>query len=387
MTVGAWGSGTGGAVVWRRRPGADPCTGRRVRPPASGGPSAGSAGVWRAARLGAALALSCLVAPGPSQAQTARLPTEADSVTAGRPFRVTVTVRHAPGEQTSFPRVPLGDPSARPAVPLGDAEVLSVRRLPPELSARARTDRAVLEAVTFAADSARLGPLTVAVVAGGDTVAVRTNAVTVPVRSVLVGEAEPYAPAPLGPPPAFASVVPLWIALGLAAGLALAAIGWAVVRAVRRPARTPPASPYAEAAAALDRLDARPPPEGAPPDAIEAHVVAARDVLRTYLARRLGLPVRRTTTAELDGVLASDARVSGPAAAAVRQALRPTDLVAFARVRPAPAVVARLRAETRAAVEAVEGGLQAQARDAADGTGPAHDAAVVSGPEPPPPSR
>ena len=39
---------------------------------------------------------------------------------------------------------------------------------------------------------------------------------------------------------------------------------------------------------------------------------------------------------------------------AVRRALTPTDLVAFARVRPAPHAVARLRDAARSAVEAVE---------------------------------
>ena len=318
-----------------------------------------SAVAQRLRHLRAVLAVSCFLVPLSSPAQTARLSTEADSVTAGRPFEVAVAVRHAPGEQTVFPRVPPGDPSLRPAIPLGESEILSVRRLPPTISGDQRTDRAVIETVTFAADSARLGPLAVAVVVDGDTVRVETNAVVLPVRSVLGGETEPYDPAPLGPPPAFASALPIWIALGLAVALALAGIGWAVVRAFRRPTRTVPVSPYAAALASLDRLDAEAPPEGAAPEAIETHVVAVRDALRAYLARRLRLPVRQATTSEVETLLAADSRLTADAADAVRRALHPTDLVAFARVRPAPPVVARLRADTRTAIEVVEASITA----------------------------
>jgi hypothetical protein len=315
----------------------------------------------------AGLALLATFAVSAATAQTARLTVLADSVSAGQPFEVAVTVAHGPGRQVTFPEVPPGAPEAGTLV-LGDAEAVDARRLPPAERGGVRVDSVVYRAVVFSADSARVGPLTVRVTAPTDTVLAQTGSVLVPVRSVLEGEAPPYEPAPIGEAEAFPSATPLWIALGALTLLVLGGLAWAVARALRKPARRAVVLPYPAALARLDALDREAPAEGATADAIEAHVVAVRDVLRDYLSARLGLPAREATTREIAGRLDADARVPPEAAATVRKALQPTDLVAFARVRPGPEPVARLRAATRRAVDAVERALQARdPNDTGDG--------------------
>ena len=285
----------------------------------------------------------------PLSAQTARLTVPVDSVSAGAPFEVSVAVTHAPGQQVTFPTVE-GDPDAGPLLMLGDVEALEVRRLPPSIRGTARVDSAVFRVVTFAADSARLGPVVVQV----DTAQVATGSVLVPVRSVLSGP-PPHAPAGLSAADSFPSATPLWIGLGLLAALVVAGAIWALVGLLRRPRDAARQAPYPAARAGLAAL-ARESPET--PAEVEAHVVAVRDVVRGYLADRLGVPARRATTTEVLAGL--DDRVGPDAVQAIRQSLVPTDLVAFAGVRPAPEVVAQLRDHARAAVEAVEAEIKSR---------------------------
>lgn len=329
----------------------------------------------------AGLALLAALGVSGAAAQTARLTVLADSVSAGQPFEVAVSVTHGPGRQVTFPAVPAGAPEAG-TLAIGDAEAVAVRRLPPVERGGARVDSAVYRAVVFAADSARVGPLSIRVTAPTDTVLARTGSALVPVRSVLRGETAPYEPAPIGEAEAFPSATPLWVALGLLAVLVLGGVAWVVAKALRTPERRPAVLPYPTALARLDALDREAPAEGATADAIEAHVVAVRDTLRAYLADRLGLPAREATTREVAARLDADARVPPEAAAAVRTALQPTDLVAFARVRPGPEPVARLRAATRRAIDAVESALRARQETSGAGDG----APPAASPLPNPPS-
>ena len=292
--------------------------------------------------------LLLLLGAAPVHAQTARLVVLEDSVSAGDPFEVAVTVRHAPGQQTAFPEVPVGGAEARPRLAFGDAVALEVERFPPRLAGAARVDSAVYRVVTFAADTARVGPVEVTVADGGDVIPLATGSAVVPVRSVLEG-APPWEPAPFNDPEPFPSAAPVWIALGLLAALVVGLSVWGLARLLRRPrGRAAPADPYAAALARLDALEF---------DAIsdvEAFVVEVRGVVRDYLARRLRIPAETLTTGDLEGVLDADGRVSVDSAGRVHHVLRPTDLVAFARVRPAGHVAAGIRDQARAALEAVE---------------------------------
>ncbi|MEM1116463.1 MAG: hypothetical protein AAF845_10960 [Bacteroidota bacterium] len=290
---------------------------------------------------------------GAASGQEARLHVLADSVSIGERFEIAVAVDHAPGAQVAFPAVPLADPEAGPLVAFGDVEAFDLRRLPPEIRGDVRTDSAVYTVAAFAVDEAVVGPVEVAV----DSARVQTAAASVPVRSELTGP-PPHEPAPLGPPDDFPSPVALWAVTGLVALALLGGAVWGLVQTLRAretpaPARQPP---YPAARARLEALDAEAPQT---PEAVEAHVVALRGVVRVFLARRLGVAAREATTAELMGLLAADARVSEGATEAVGTALQPTDLVAFARVRPPAEVVAQMRAAARSAVDAVERDVRA----------------------------
>ena len=331
-------------------------------------------------RLGlAGVALGLGMMSGVASAQTAldasggasaRLTVLADSVDLGAPFEVALAVDHAPGRSALFPEAPARLPEAAPEWAFGDAEVLGVRRLPPSVRGRVQTDSAVVTVAVFAADSARVGPIPIRLAAGADTTVLASPSVLVPVWSVLGGEAEPQ-PAPLGPSVAFPSPTPILVALGLfALGLA-AAFVWLLVRLLRKP--TPAARralPYPEALARLDELATAPP--SSPAD-VEAHFDAVRDVLRTYVARRLGLPARELTTRELADLLDADARVPDAGRRAVRGVLRVSDLVAFAALRPAAEVAADARAKAREAIDTIETSLrQLDAAAESEPTRPQH---------------
>ena len=379
--LGALAVGVGGANG-ERGPADGPGGPERGRRPASRRPSSVvrrpdciASGAGRRHCLSVLLiAISHFLCPHSPHAQTARLAVLADSATAGEPFDVSVTVRHRPGQQVAFPEVPAGAPEAR--LRIGDGEAVSVRRFPPAVRGSVRVDSAVYRVVTFAADAARVGPVAVTVRGGGETAAVETGTARVPVRSVLRGEAPPYEPAPVGPADPFPSATPLWVLLGALAAFVTAGAAWAVFRFARRPRDRAAVAPYPAALGRLAALE-RESPDTA--EAVERHVVALRATLRAYLADRLALPAREATTAEIDGLLAADARVPTEAAEAVRRALRPTDLVAFARVRPRAEVVRQLGAQTREAVEAVEEGMRKWER----GTEQAPASGTVAAGEPP----
>ena len=303
-----------------------------------------------------ALGLLAALPSGPAAAQTVRLHVLADSVSIGERFEIAVAVDHGPGRSALFPDVPAGDPEAGPLLTLGDVEAFAVRRLPPVARGAVRTDSAVYTVAAFAVDSARVGPVTVRLATGPDTARVATGAVRVPVRSELRGP-PPHEPAPVGPADSFPSPTAALIALAVLGLLLVGGAAWGLVRLLRRPEAAPPAvAPYPAVLARLAALGAEVP---ATPAAIETHVVAVREALREYLARRLHLPAREATTTELEALLRADARVPEAAVEAVRQALRPTDLVAFAALRPPPETIARIRTAARAAVESVEAAARA----------------------------
>ncbi|GAB5537603.1 MAG: hypothetical protein Rubg2KO_38520 [Rubricoccaceae bacterium] len=288
-------------------------------------------------------------------AQTARLSVLADSLTIGEPVELAVAVDHAPGQSVIFPEAPAELPELEPSRRAGDMEILNVRRLPPTSRGELRTDSALVTVVVFAVDSARVGPLRVRLATGADTVQIATPSVLIPVRSVLNGETNPE-PAPLGEVATFASPVPVLVGLGVLGALLIIGFIWLLIRALRTPTPpTPRALPYPEA---LDRLTALARITPTTHDATEAHFDAIRETLRTYLARRLGLPVYESTTSELAALLESDGRVPEAGLRAVRGVLRLTDLVAFAGLRPAAEAAAEARTKTREAIEIVETALR-----------------------------
>ncbi len=291
-----------------------------------------------------------LILAGPAQAQEARLAVLADSVFVGERFTLAVTVTRPAGAPALFPEIPPGDAEAGPLLAFGDAEVFAARRLPPRLDGALRVDSLVYEAATFALDAATVGPVAVRVVSGADTTTVRTNTVRLPIRSVLPApEADLLPPTP---PEPFPSPWPAWLALAFL-GLGLLALAFWLWRRVRRGAgrSAPRPAPYPEALQRLSALDAARPRTA---DAVKAHYVELADLLRTYLARTLGVPALELTTRELTEVLRHDARLPEAALSAVRGTLRLADLVKFADLRPDAEAHVAARARAREAIEALE---------------------------------
>ncbi len=299
--------------------------------------------------LAVAAATPALAQPG----APARLYVFADSVWPGERVVVGVAVDHAPGEQTLFPEPPVVFPELAPALSFGDAEALDVRRLPPILRGDVRTDSALYATAVFAADAAQIGPVEVRLVrAPGDTAVVRTGIVVLPVRPT--GDEVPAT----GPPLPFPSPVPhvvgtVLLVVGLVAGL----WWW---RRRRRPSTSTAGptrlAPYPEALARLADLDAAPPSTAAE---AETHADAIKEVIRVFVARRTGVATRERTTDEVAGALAAVRWLPPDAAARVTDVLRVADRVDFAAWRPAPDALADVRADARAAVEAVEAAARA----------------------------
>src|SRR5690606_31969402 len=116
-----------------------------------------------------------------------------------------------------------------------------------------RLDSAVYEAATFALDSARVGPVRLRLVAGGDTTEVATPSAFVGVRSVVPAEAEE--PKGLAPLAEFPRAWGPWLVAALLVLALLAGIWW-WLRRRRSPADTSALPPHEEVVVRLDRLDA-----------------------------------------------------------------------------------------------------------------------------------
>ena len=306
-----------------------------------------SVGRWRRGVLQYAptVALLMLLA-GPATAQEVRLHVLADSVVVGERFGVAVAVEHGAAVEVVFPAPPAGA-GARDARPLeaGDAELLALRRLPPRREGSLRVDSAVYEAAAFALDAARVGPVAVRLVTGGDTTVVASPVATVGVRSLVPEDAEGIH----GPEPPAAFPRPLWPWL-LAALLLAAAVG-ALVAWLRHKHRPVPAVPLTPIEAARQRLGTL----ADQPEAAKAHFVGVSEATRGYLRHALGLPALRLTTGELLALLRERPGPAPPESLeAIAEVLRQADLVKFAGAAPTPEARAGAARRALAAVEVIE---------------------------------
>ncbi|MDX1530567.1 MAG: hypothetical protein R3362_03495 [Rhodothermales bacterium] len=303
------------------------------------------------------LSLLALGLTGAALAQPAevRLHVLADTVAVGERFGVAVAVEHGPAVQVLFPEPP-PDPRAAADAPLraGEAELLAVRRLPPDVRGGTRVDSAVYAASVFTLDRAVVGPVRVRVVRGADTTTVASPPGRVAVRSLLPTDAdEPPAPRGLAPLADFPRALWPWLAAAAALlALALGVWGWLRQRRRRIEAAAPPLPPYAQVRADLSRLAQELPEREAD---VKPFYVALSDALREYLARTLHIAAREQTTRELLAML--DRRpdaVPAEARHALLLVLTQADLAKFAAVVPAADSHRRALEQARAAVEQVE---------------------------------
>ena len=299
-----------------------------------------------------ALALSLVLVASAASAQTVRLHVLADSVTVGERFEVAVAVERGAGVQTLFPEPPGMAQAVAAPLEAGEAELLAVRRLPPEIQGSTRRDSAVFTATTFALDSARVGPVAIRLVQGGDTTTVQSTVTLIGVRSLVPSDAEgAHGLAPLADFPR--AWGPWLIAALLALALLVALFWW--LRYRRHPdVETSTLPPHEEVVVRLGRLGAAL-PDGEPE--IKAFYVELSDALRTYLARSLGVPAHEVTTRELLLTLDGDDRVPDDARAALADVLRRADLVKFAELVPERSAHETVLARAREAVAPIETAL------------------------------
>jgi hypothetical protein len=207
---------------------------------------------------------------------------------------------------------------------------------------------------------------------GEDTTIAGSDAFTIPVPSALPADTT-TAMQPLMPLVPFPYTWDQWIAAS-ALVLALLALGlWGYMRYRRWGDAEDAAShghtttAYEATCTQLSRLS----PPGANAEA-KAFYTALTQALRTYLAKRLGMPARERTSAEVVHALQQHPQVPKQAAGRIQAVLELADLAKFADTSPDTAANRTALQETKQAVDAIEHALSPPTKPRASAT--LHDA-------------
>ena len=298
-------------------------------------------------------------------AQRARLMVPADSVAIGERFPVVVLVVHEPTWQVKTPEV-IPD-STR----WGMAEIRALRQHAVWEEQGMVRDSLVFEAVTFALDSARIGPVSLTLYSDTDTLEVRAQSVVLPVRSVVPADAQDIRDlAPLAEFPYPWWVYVFWVGvLGI-----ILVLMWYIWQRWHRRLQAKETieevvleepSPFERAIERLEALGNQLPLEE---EAVKAYYVELADILREYLGGTYGLPAKEQTSRELLWLLerlAHQGKITFPSD--IRLSLAAhfgfLDLVKFAGFRPESARHAELLQEIKVLIETIES-LQHSARSA-----------------------
>lgn len=304
---------------------------------------------WTGALLFALAGLFLLDAP--SRAQHVQAHVSVDSVSVGERFTLSLVARHPAAAPALFPDS--GTAS------FGDLTVLAQSapssRAPAPDTSEAQVDSVAYTVTTFALDSARVPALPVRFTADGDTTSAATPSLTIPVRSVVPDDAE--AMRGLAAPTAFPEPRWPWVVLGLAALILLGGLYyfWRERRATEDAAPLPTMDRRSSYEIATDRLDALTlPPQTASAETIKRFYVDLTHILRTYLARTLGVAAMERTSQELLTVLRGHADVPDSVLRVIQGVLEQADLVKFADATPSPETHQEMLRQTRAAIEAIE---------------------------------
>ena len=285
-----------------------------------------------------------------------------DTVTIGAPFRVVLHVRTSREVTVQFPPGPDSG---------GSVEALDPRTVAAATGDSTVTDLTAsyrLAAWDVGQQSIALGNLTIRGPRG--VRAVPVGDLTVLVASTLPPPGPASSSSARRPKPArpiFPAIEPWW-RRGAIAALALLAILalWLIVRGWRRRRRRPApvVGPFAVAERGflhLDRLGLV--------DAGECgrYVALLGEIVRTYLARRLGHAALSSTTSELVSELRADAHVP---IERLRALLAETDLVKFANRPASPDRARALGSEARSIVTDIERSVATAAAATADAVSP-----------------
>lgn len=274
----------------------------------------------------------------PAAGQVAAVRIQADSLSVGEWTELVLAVAHDGSRRAVFPDESGTEAPVEAVGTAGDFELLSrlsagSRVLPDG----ARMDSVVYRATTFALDSAWALPV-VGLVTESDTLLAAGMPLLVPIRSIVPGDAADILD--ITPIAEFPRSWWPWLVV-----LAVLAAAWILARHLRKrrpeveseplPVTEPEEPPLDEA---LRRLAALAEKDISSEEAMKPFFVELSDILRTYVARRTGVPALELTTRELtdelrrirDRVRLSDDRVRE-----LDRLLQAADLVKFADLHPA----------------------------------------------------
>jgi len=318
-----------------------------------------------------AIVLAGAVSPAPAAAQDVRAYVSRDTVSVGDRFTLSIVADHA-GETTPH------FPPAEAAEAFGDLEVIAASEVYSRLlegPGGRRQDSVLYEVTTFALDTAQVPTLPLYFVNGPDTLQVDTDALLLPVRSLVPAEAEGIRN--LAPLATFPVAVWPWV---LAAAV-LAGLGYAAYRYLNR---TPPPAPAAAAVPvpveapfvyAMRRLgELQKRADLNDLKGIKPYYVELSEILRIYFSRRLRMPAMESTTFELTAMLKRRAEakvIPDNVLPRAQQIFRVMDLVKFADLLPPPHVGQEALVRTRALIETIEGTLTPPRAPASPETEPA----------------
>jgi hypothetical protein len=364
LTAGDEASGDGGRVL---RSGASPTEARAhdgdasdrpsppSRPPASTPACVASWGLL----LG--LLLAAVLAPR-AEAQDVRLAASVDTALVGERFELTVAVTHTFAAEVVFPTPEAGPMLFGDLVPLARGPVRG--RYRGTAAPGVRTDSVTYEVAAFGVDRARVPAFSVEIVSQGDTAVVAAEPFVVPLRSVVPPEGAGLRG--FGPLATFPGPWWPWVLLAVAIiGLVALLVYWWRTRPRAPapapvegevPAPQPPDPPHKIALRALRFLEIN--TDLGDREHLKPFYVEMADVLRTYLAKRLGVPARERTTAELVRLLRRRPEVPRRVVGRVAAVLELADLVKFADLRPSPQDSRTAILEARAAIGTLEDALR-----------------------------
>ena len=299
--------------------------------------------------LGAAAAL-CSAAPASAKAQNDAdriqmgVGVAPESVTVGDAFRVVVRVRAPRGAEVKFPGVDSVDAVEQ----LDPARIATA-----DTGAADRTATYRIVAWETGVVAIPLGDVTVTI--GGEARRIPVEGASVFVRSVLPADTTLHVPKPARD----LLVAPVsywkWWLAGALAALLLGLLFWAWWRRRRRGHAPVPLDPRLIAEREFSRIEAMGLVEAGER---ERYVALMIEVLRDYLAGRVGVARASLTTSELLAALRTDPRVPVPR---LEPVLDQTDLVKFASASITAERAKEIGRETRAIVEQVEQSVAARA--------------------------
>lgn len=264
-----------------------------------------------------------------------------DTVTVGQRFIVLLKVRAPAGATISFPAGVDSAAGASATAP----QIVGTPLLDSLPDATGTTRTAAYRFTAWDIGPQRLGLGNIAVVVQGRTEYVSLADQSVFVRTVLPADTTKRQPKPPRQP---IVLTPFnwWPWLALLVAILLALLAWWLWRVWSR-RRNRPLPPFETAEREFARIEGLKLIETGEP---ERHVAMMTDVVRDYLAARVGGVQRSQTTPEL---LAAAAPVH-PYAGGLATLLSQADLVKFARLRMAAPEAQALGGQTRAIVRQVE---------------------------------